>query len=122
RIYTRASEGSGVAEQQSVQSNGTPTPAGKVSAVDAAGQAQPFYDPTDKYVWALAFDHAGNLLVATGGDGKIHRVDRQGKAQILFTSAETHIPALTLDGTGNIYAGRAPSGILDRIDPAGKVF
>jgi len=98
------------------------SPDGKVYAIDAAGQAETFYDPGDKYVWALAFDRAGRLLVATGSEGRIHRVDKEGKAEILLASSETHITALAVDPAGNVYAGSSPGGILYRIDPAGKVF
>jgi hypothetical protein len=84
---------------------------------------EPFYDPTDKYIWALAFDRNGNLLVASGAEGRIVRVNRQGKAQTVLTSAETHITALFSDPrSGFIYAGSSPGGILYRIDPTGKVF
>ncbi len=45
---------------------------GKCIASSAAGKAEVFYDPQAKYIWALAFDKAGNLFVATGDQGEIH--------------------------------------------------
>ena len=100
------------------------SPEGKVYAVvTASGKAETFYDPTDKYIWALAFDRNGHLVVASGAEGRIVRVDREGKAQTLLTSAETHITALLVDArSGFVYAGSSPGGILYRIDPTGKVF
>ena len=32
------------------------SPDGAVYAIDAAGKATRFFDPAEKYVWALAFD------------------------------------------------------------------
>src|SRR5918996_5335101 len=39
------------------------SPEGKVYAIDAAGKAETFYDPEDKYIRGLAFDRNGNLIV-----------------------------------------------------------
>jgi len=44
------------------------SPDGKIYAVDAAGKSQTFYDPTDKYIWALAFDAAGTLYIVDLGN------------------------------------------------------
>src|ERR1700684_1212444 len=41
------------------------SPDGKVFRVSAAGNTEVFYDPKSKYIWAMAFDKAGNLYVAT---------------------------------------------------------
>ena len=42
------------------------SPDGKVYRISAAGKPEVFYDPKTKYIWALAFDGQGDLLVATG--------------------------------------------------------
>src|ERR1700678_531590 len=41
-------------------------PDGKVFRVAPDGKHEVFYDPKAKYIWALAFNKAGDLLVATG--------------------------------------------------------
>jgi hypothetical protein len=47
-----------------------------------------FFEPKAKYVWALALDKAGGLLVATGDKGEIYRVDRKGDGK-LFVDGES---------------------------------
>jgi outer membrane protein assembly factor BamB len=97
-------------------------PDGKVYAIDGAGQSTTYFDPGDKYIWALAFDRAGNLFVATGAEGKVYRVDAKGKAQIALTTGESHILSLAVDDKGSLFAGSAEGGVVYRIDPALKVF
>ena len=96
------------------------SPDGKVYAVEPGGKATTFFDPKEKYIWALAFDPAGHLLVATGGEGRVYRVDPKGRPTVLLQTAETHILSLAVDARGTVFAGSAPSGILYRIDPAGQ--
>ena len=42
------------------------SPDGKIYRVLPERQAEVFYDPKTKYIWAMAFDSHGNLFVATG--------------------------------------------------------
>ena len=60
------------------------SPDGKVYAIDAAGKAEVFYDPSDRYIWALAFDREGALFVATGARGPgAPRATRRARARRL---------------------------------------
>src|SRR4051794_4253754 len=50
-----------------------------------------FYDPKQKYIWALTLDDTGRLYVATGDHGEIHRVEKSGIGSVFFKSDEAHI-------------------------------
>ena len=81
-----------------------------------------FFDPGTKYIWALAFDSAGNLFVATGDHGQIFRVAPNGDHSLFFKSDEPHIRVLAFDGQGNLIAGSDGSGLIYRISPKGEGF
>ncbi|HBY62767.1 MAG TPA: hypothetical protein DEH78_23330, partial [Solibacterales bacterium] len=98
------------------------SPDGKVYRVDAAGKAEPFYDPKAKYIWALVFHPSGDLFVGSGDQGELHRVDASGKGQIFFKSEETHIRSLAVDGDGNLIVGTEPGGLILRVSPKGEGF
>ena len=49
-------------------------PDGKIYKIGADGKPKLFYDPHQKYIWAMAFNSKGDLFVATGDSGEIHRV------------------------------------------------
>jgi len=100
------------------------SPDGKVYRIeDAAGgnpQVKEFYRPDAKYIWDLAFDHQGQLLVATGDKGVIYRVSRDGKGESFYETDETHVISMAVDRDGNVIAGGDPKGYIYRISPDGK--
>ena len=96
------------------------SPDGAVYELDGTGKATPFFDPKEKYIWALAFDDNGDLFVATGGEGRVYRVARDGKASVVLTSTDTHILSLAVDRHGRLLAGSAPDGIVYHVDPTGR--
>jgi hypothetical protein len=87
------------------------------------GSPQP--STQSRYVWALTFDSAGRLYIATGNPGAIYRVDpaKPGAApELFFKSDEVHIRTLAWDAKGNLIAGSDGSGLIYRIDPQGKGY
>jgi hypothetical protein len=80
-----------------------------------------FYDPKQKYIWALALDDTGRLYVATGDHGEIHRVEKTGIGSVFFKSDEAHIRSMAFKGT-TLIAGSDGSGLVYRITPDGKGF
>ena len=90
----------------------------------ARARPRPSSIPTDKYIWALAFDRKGSLLVATGAEGRIHRVDREGQGarSLLDERRDPHHRARRRRRAATSTRAARPGGILYRIDPAGKVF
>src|SRR5689334_18796760 len=52
-------------------------PDGQVYAIDG-DTARPFFDPAEKYIWALAVDGNGRLWVGAGNPAVIYRVDANG--------------------------------------------
>ena len=81
-----------------------------------------FFDPGEEYIWSLAFDEQGRLLVGTGGSGKIYRVMPDGTGTVWFESGQRHVMSLALDAAGNVLVGTDPDGILYRVSPAGAAF
>ena len=98
--------------------------------VDAAAgveskPASPQPSAQSRYVWALTFDAAGRLYIATGNPGAIYRVDpaKPGAApELFFKSDEAHIRAFAWDAKGNLIAGSDGSGLVYRIDQQGKGY
>jgi len=87
--------------------------------------ASPQSSAQSRYVWALTFDSAGRLYIATGNPGAVYRVDpaKPGAApELFFKSDEAHIRALAWDAKGNLIAGSDGSGLVYRIDPQGKGY
>src|SRR5208337_4271794 len=101
--------------------------AAKAEAV-ATGESRPASPQPSvqsRYVWALTFDSAGRLYIATGNPGAIYRVDpaKPGVApELFFKSDEAHIRTLAWDAKGNLLAGSDGSGLVYRIDPQGKGY
>jgi hypothetical protein len=96
-------------------------PAENSVAIDPGYTASLFYDPKQKYIWALALDDAGRLYVATGDRGEIHRVEKTGIGSVFFDSDEAHIRTMAFKGT-DLIAGSDGSGLIYRISPDGKGF
>jgi sugar lactone lactonase YvrE len=89
---------------------------------EGAGKAEEFYNPKQKYIWAMACDAAGNLYVATGEHGEVDRVTPDGKGEVFFRTGETHARSLAFDHEGNLIVGTEPGGLVIRVTPAGQGF
>ena len=89
---------------------------------DGSWSSTVYFDPGTKYIWDLAQDASGNLLVATGDRGEIFRVTPKGEHTVFFKSDEAHIRALDFDPKGNLIAGSDGSGLVYRISPTGEAF
>lgn len=96
-------------------------PDGKVYRI-VNGKAEVFYEPKAKYIWALAFNSAGDLFVATGDPGTIHRVSPGGQGRVFYEAGQTHVRSLAVDSKQNIIAGTEPSGYIVSVNPAGQGF
>ncbi len=86
---------------------------GKVYRLSAGGKLEEFFDPGDRYVWALSFAGA-DLLVGTGSDARIYRVDPAGKGRTLLESNAQGITSI-VSHQGDVYAGSASEGRLYRV-------
>lgn len=76
------------------------------------GVAAPWYEPGELYVWALAFDRGGALLVATGTRGRLFRVAADGRGELLGELPDTHARALLPLADGRLLVGTAGRGLL----------
>ncbi len=97
-------------------------PDGKIYKIGADGKPKLFYDPHQKYIWAMAFNSKGDLFVATGDQGEIHRVTPAGVGSVFFKTEETHARSLAIDAQDNLIVGTEPSGLILRVSPAGQGF
>jgi hypothetical protein len=96
-------------------------PDGRVYVVEG-GRARPFFDPEEKYIWALAVDGAGRLWVGAGSPAVIYRVDQSGTGQVVYKPPAAHVVALARDAGGRMLAGTESPGRLYRFDAADRPF
>ncbi|MCC7008905.1 MAG: hypothetical protein IT184_08820 [Acidobacteria bacterium] len=97
-------------------------PDGRVYAIEADGSARPFFDPEEKYIWALAVDPVGQLWVGAGNPAVIYRVDPNGTAQVVYRPPAAHVVTLARDASGRMLAGTDSPGRLYRFDASQKPF
>lgn len=98
------------------------SPDGRVYRLDAAGVARPFFDPAEKYIWALAADAGGRLWVAVGNPAAIYRVDANGAGQLVYKPPADHVVTLVQDAAGRMLAGTESPGRLYRFDANDRPF
>ncbi len=58
-----------------------PGPTAGSTSSKATAAAKPFFDPEEKYIWALAVDAAGRLWVGAGNPAVIYRVEPGGASK-----------------------------------------
>src|SRR3989441_4779706 len=97
------------------------SPDGKIYKIED-GKPKEFFNPKAKYIWSMAFDKQGRLLVGTGDKGVIYRVTPDGKGASFYDTDETHVVSMAIDRDGNLIAGGDPKGYVYRISPEGKAF
>jgi len=71
-----------------------------------------------KYLWSIALDAQGNVLLATGAPAAIYRIPlhtANRKPELFFHSDDQHIRTLLVAHDGTIYAGSDGAGIVYRI-------
>jgi hypothetical protein len=78
------------------------------------------YDPDQTYIWALAGDRRGGLLVATGTEGKLFRVGSDGAASQLYDSDDAHLRSLVVLDDGSCLVGTAGLGLVLRVTADGE--
>jgi sugar lactone lactonase YvrE len=112
-------------EKQNESSAAVVFDAAKAEAAEASKADSVKRTSQSHYIWALTFDAAGRLYIATGNPGAIYRVDpaKPGAApELFFKSDEAHIRALAWDAKGNLIAGSDGSGLVYRIDSKGTGY
>jgi hypothetical protein len=92
------------------------SPDGKVYVIDGAAAARPFFDPAEKYIWALAVDGQGTLWVGAGTPAVIYRVDASGTGRAVYHPPAAHVVCLAIDSTGRLLAGTESPGRVYRLD------
>ena len=90
------------------------------TGIGADGKSAEFYDPKQKYIWAMVFGPDGDLFIATGDRGEVHRVEPDGKGSVFFKTEETHARSLAFDAKGNLIVGTEPGGLVIRVDAQGR--
>ena len=72
------------------------SPDGKIYQVAADGTSKTFFDPDDKYIWALAVDRTGNVFAATGDKGVIYRITPDGRGRRFYKTNTTNVVSLAV--------------------------
>lgn len=88
------------------------SPNGKIYSVDSKGKKKVFFDPQEKFIWALKLDRFGNVICATGNNGTVYRVTASGKPSRLFVSEDAHLISLFITSDNRILAGSGDKGVL----------
>lgn len=84
------------------------------------GEMDVIFEPNDaKYIFAIAVDDDGDILLGTGPEGKIYKLDSRGRkeARVIYDSSDKNILSLAIGRDGGIYAGSDGRGLVYRIDP-----
>ena len=81
-----------------------------------------FFDPDDRYIWALAVNSRGDVYAGTGDKGVIYKITPDGKGTPFYSTKSTHATALAIDRSGNLLVGTESPGKVIRIDADGKGF
>ena len=87
-----------------------------------AGTSGELFDPPETYVWALAWDASGDLLVATGDPAVLYRVNERGNSETLLRSEERHFRSLVVGPAGDIFLGTAENAYIYRVSPDGEAY
>ena len=98
------------------------SPDGKIYRVTLDGSSTIFFDPDDKYIWALAVDRAGNVFAATGDKGVIYKITPAGAGTLFYKTNTTNVVALAIAPSGDLIAGTESPGRVFKLDPSGKPF
>ena len=93
-------------------------PDGRVYVIEN-GAARPFFDPAEKYIWALAVDRSGRVWVGAGNPAVIYRVEANGTGQAIYKPPAAHVVCLAIDAAGRMFAGTESPGRLYRMDNDG---
>ena len=99
------------------------SPDGKIYKVDRNGTATTFFDPDDKYIWALAVDAQGQRLRRHRREGRRlqDHARRQGRA-VLQDEGDARDGAGASTRAGNLLVGTESPGQVLRVDADGKAF
>ena len=98
------------------------SPDGKIYHVAADGTSKVFFDPDDKYIWALAVDKSGNVFAATGDKGVIYKITPGGNGTVFYKTNTTNVVSLAFAPSGDLIAGTESPGRLFKLDATGKPF
>jgi hypothetical protein len=97
------------------------SPDGRVYAIEN-DVARPFFDPEEKYIWALAVDRQNRLWIGAGNPAAIYRVDANGAGTVIYRPPAGHVVSLGADSAGRILAGTESPGRLYRLDADDRRF
>jgi hypothetical protein len=74
-------------------------------------------DVGEQFIWDLALDHKGRLLIATGNSGKVFELTQGTTPKLLLDTPEVAIFSIAVSQDGTVFAGSSPDGLIYRIRP-----
>ncbi|MDH7599374.1 MAG: hypothetical protein QHH07_07035 [Sedimentisphaerales bacterium] len=75
----------------------------------------------DLYIFALAVDQGGAILIGTGPEGRLYRLDPSAnRPYLVHDLPDKNILSLAVAGDGTIYAGTDGRGLIYKIEPGAK--
>jgi sugar lactone lactonase YvrE len=98
------------------------SPDGRVYVIEGNAPAKPFFDPAEKYIWALTVDATGRLWVGAGSPATVYRVDQDGTSKVMYRPPAGHVVTLAKDADGRVLAGTESPGRLYRFGPDDRPF
>lgn len=89
------------------------SPDGKVYRIGRDGKSEAVFSPGERYIWTLARDRRGRLLIGTGTQGKVFALDAAGgDATVVLDSSDAHIRSLLPRPDGSTLVGTAGEGLV----------
>ncbi|HUP24627.1 MAG TPA: hypothetical protein VNB06_17000 [Thermoanaerobaculia bacterium] len=97
------------------------SPDGKVYRIDADGTTEAVFAPGERYIWALARDARGRLLIGTGTQGKLFALEPgKSEGEVVLDVSDAHIRSLLPRPDGSVLVGTAGEGLVLRLGGDGK--
>jgi len=78
-------------------------------------------DVGEEFVWDLARDQKGRLLIATGNRGKVYRFTEGEKPRLLLDTPEVAMFSIAVSQNGTVFTGSSPDGLIYRLRPGKEV-
>lgn len=90
---------------------------GKVFRINAKGESELFFEPSQVLTRTLALGPDGALYVGTSPEGSVYRIVEGKRPEIYFDPEETYIWDMLFDREGNLYVSTGNAANIYKLPP-----